>query len=133
MRGTVGFFYWFLVGMLAIFGLYGSLAGETVLYPLLIPAALALFGAWWPGLGYAWAVFVGFGAYPALFLTMSLLNAITSAVWWCTRVEFGAPGDAHSGCSVVAGEHLVATLIFWAITLLGVTLGLRTRDRSPAA
>lgn len=58
---------------MALFALYVSV-GEDRLWPgLLIPAALALFGAWWPGSRYSGAALVAFGTYPALLVARALL------------------------------------------------------------
>jgi hypothetical protein len=46
MRAVVGVLYWFLVGFLALNALYVSVDENRVWSDLLVPVALALFGAW---------------------------------------------------------------------------------------
>jgi hypothetical protein len=46
MRAVVGVLYWFLVGFLALNALYVSVDENCLWFNLLVPGALALFGAW---------------------------------------------------------------------------------------
>jgi hypothetical protein len=79
MRAVVGILYWVLVGFLALNALYVSYGENRLWSGLLIPAALALVGAWWPGLRYSGAGLVVVGAYPALFITRALYCFRSSA------------------------------------------------------
>ena len=53
MRPVVGLLFWWMVGLLALFPLVSDAGNSVWRFLLLIPAALALFGTWWPGLRYS--------------------------------------------------------------------------------
>lgn len=130
MRAPFGVLYWFLVGSLALFALYVSFAEGRLWSGLSIPAALALFGAWWPGLGYSGAALIAFGMYPALLITGAVLGQIFSSNWSCSEVAFdgisnpngGTSIGGSAGCTTVSIELILFALFLWAITLLGAVL-----------
>jgi hypothetical protein len=98
MRVVVGVVYWSLVGFLAVNTLYVSV-GENRLWwsGALVPAALALLVAWWPGLGYSGAGLVVVGSYPALFLTRFVLDQGFSMDWSCSTVAFDGISNPNGG------------------------------------
>ncbi|MDP9425909.1 MAG: hypothetical protein M3P37_07705 [Actinomycetota bacterium] len=60
-----------------------------------------------------------------------LLGWVSTANWYCTSVEFGASGSQYGGCSVIAGELIVAVAISWLVPLsLLATLLYLCRRRS---
>lgn len=141
MRAVVGALYWFLVGLLALFALYVSV-GENRLWPgLLIPAALALFGAWWPGPRYSGAALIAFGMYPALLVTRALLLQIFSSDWSCSTVAFDGLSNPNggmaigmsAGCTIVSIGLILFALALWATALLGAALMPPTRTSRPTA
>lgn len=82
-------------------------------------------------LRYWWVILVSLGFLPTLLLTNVLLESATVADWSCTRVEFGAPGSQYGGCSIIAGELIVAVAVSWIapLSLLVVLLYLTRRAR----
>ena len=109
MRAVVGILYWVLVGLLLLFALYVSVAGSSLWWGLLIPAALALFGAWWPGLRYWGAALIAFGMYPALLITGSVMGQVLNADWSCSKVAFDGISNAnggYTGCTTVSIDLL---------------------------
>ncbi len=130
MRAVVGILYWGLVGFLALFALYVSVAENRLWSGSLIPAALALFGAWWPGLRYSGAGLVVVGAYPALFITRAVLLQIFSSDWSCSTVAFdgisnpngGMAIGGSAGCTTVSIDLILFGLGLWSLALLGAVL-----------
>jgi hypothetical protein len=130
MRAVVGILYWVLVGFLALNALYVSYGENRLWSGLLIPAALALVGAWWPGLRYSGAGLVVVGAYPALFITRALLLQIFSSDWSCSTVAFDGISNPHggyaigmsAGCTTVSIDLILFGLVLWTIALLGAAL-----------
>ncbi len=130
MRAIFGVLYWFLVGFLALNALYVSFAEGRLWSGLLIPAALALLGAWWPGLRYSGAALIAFGMYPALLITGAVLGQIFSSDWSCSEVAFdgisnpngGRSIGGSAGCTTVSIELILFGLGLWAMTLLGAVL-----------
>ena len=106
MRAVVGVLYWFLVGLLALNALYVSVGENRLWLGLFVPLALALFGAWWPGMGYSGMALVAFGAYPALLITRAVLVQVFSTDWYCSTVGLTASptptGGWPSGCPPAA-------------------------------
>jgi hypothetical protein len=122
MRAVVGVFYWFVVGMLALFAFYVSVAGNSPWSGLLIPAGLAFVGAWWPGLRYSGAALIAFGMYPALLVTGSVLGQVVNTNWSCSKVAFDGISNPHggsSGCTVVSIDLILFGLGMWIVALLG--------------
>ena len=100
MRAMVGIVYWLVAGLLILFAVYLSVA-ESRLWPgLLVPAALVLFGLWWPGLRYSGAALLVFGAYPALLITRAVLLQIYSSDWACSTVDFDGISNPNGGFAV---------------------------------
>ncbi len=131
MRAVVGVLYWLLVGLTALFALYGSAAMGRLLHSWwLIPAALALFGAWWPGFGYSGAGLMLFGAYPALFATTGVFDQVVNTDWSCSRVGFDGianPHDGNFGCTTVSVELILSGRGMWTVALCGTSLLYRPR------
>ena len=124
MRAVVSFFYWWMVGLLALFP-FVSFAGNSVWSWLLIPAALALIGAWWLGLRYSGATLIAFGMYPALLITGSVLGQVINTDWSCSKVAFDGISNVHGGyggCTVVSIDLILFGLSMWAVALLGAIL-----------
>ncbi len=88
MRAVVGVLYWSNIGFLALNALYVSVRENRLRFGLLVPVALAHFGAWWPGLGYSGMALVAFGAYPALLVTRAVFLQVVSSDWSCSTVGF---------------------------------------------
>ena len=125
MRALVGVLYWFGVGLLALFP-FVSFAG--VWLALLIPAALALFGVWWPGLRYSGAALIAFGMYPALYITGVVLGQAINVDWSCSMLAFDGisnPRGGFSGCTVVSIDLILFSLGMWAVALFGAALVFR--------
>ena len=90
---------------LALFPLYGSVAGSSLLVSwFFIPAVLALFGAWWPGHRYSGVGLILFGTYPALFVTGGFPRP---------------PGEEVVRCGGVSVELVLLGLGLWTVALLG--------------
>lgn len=81
------------------------------------------------GVRYWWVALVSLWFLPALLLSNVLLGWVSTANWSCTSVEFGASGSQYGGCSVIAGELIVAVAISWLVPLsvLATLLYLRRR------
>ncbi len=97
MRAVVGIPYWVLVGFLALNALYVSVAENRLWSGSSIPVALALFGAWWLGLGYSGAGLVVVGAYPALLITRAVLLQTFSSDRSCSTVAFDGRAPFSDG------------------------------------
>lgn len=136
MRAVVGVLYWFLVGLLALNALYVSVGENRLWLGLLVPVALALFGAWWPGVGYSGMALVAFGAYPALLITRAVLVQVFSTDWSCSTVGFDGISNPNggmaigmsAGCTTVSIDLILFGLALWATALLGAAL-IRRRSR----
>lgn len=74
--------------------------------------ALRLGGRYW------WVVPLSLGFLPALLLSNVLYGSVSAADWSCSAIEFGASGSRYGGCSIVAGELIVAVAVSWAVPLL---------------
>lgn len=140
MRAVVGVLYWFLVGFLALFVLYVSVGENRLWFGLLVPVALVLFGAWWPGLGYSGTALVAFGAYPALLTTRAVLLQVFSTDWSCSTVGFDGISNPNggmaigrsAGCTTVSIDLILLGLALWATALLGAVLIHRRSRRADA-
>ena len=125
MRALVGVLYWFVVGLITLFP-FVSFAGVGL--ALLVPAALALFGVWWPGLRYSGAALIAFGIYPALLISGSVLGQVVNTEWSCSMVAFDGisnPRGGYSGCTVVSIDLILLGLGLWAVALFGAILVFR--------
>lgn len=125
MRAAAGTVYWLVVGLLALFALYVSVAEGGLWFGLLIPAALALIGLWWPGLRYSGAGLIVFGAYPALLITRSVADQIVGMDWSCSEVAFDGianPNGGSIGCTVLSIDLILFGMGMWAVALLGAVL-----------
>jgi hypothetical protein len=130
MRAAVGVLYWFSTGFLALNALYVSVGENRLWFGLLIPVALALFGARWPGLGYSGVALVAFGAYPALLITRAVLLQVFSTDWSCSTVGFDGISNPNggmaigmsAGCTTVSIDLILFGLALWATAHLGAAL-----------
>ncbi len=130
MRATIGIVYWLVVGLLILFALYVSVAGNGISFWLVVPVILSIFGAWWPGLGYSGAALIVFGAYPALLITRAVLLQIYSSDWSCSTVAFdgisnpngGVAVGGSAGCTTVSIDLISLMLVLWTVALLGAVL-----------
>ena len=52
-----------------------------------------------------------------MLLSNVLYGWVAAANWSCSRVEFGASGSQYGGCSIIAGELIVAVVVSWALPL----------------
>jgi hypothetical protein len=129
MRAVVGVLYWLLVGLTALFALYGSAAMGRLFHSWwLIPAALTLLGAWWPGLRYSGVGLIIFGADPALLVTTGVLDQVVNTDWSCSKVAFDGianPNGGNFGCTTVSVELILFGLGMLAVALLGAFLQFR--------
>ncbi len=140
MRPTVGVLYWFVVGLLALHALYVSVGESRFWLGLLVPVALALLGAMWPGLGYSGAALIAFGLYPALWITGAVLGQVFSSDWSCSTVAFdgisnpngGRAVGMSAGCTTVSIDLILFALLLWATALLGAALLYRRVHRAGA-
>lgn len=125
MRAAVGIFYWLTVALLTLFAIYVS-GAESRLWPgLLVPAALVLFGLWWPGIRYSGVGLIVFGAHPALLVTRSVADQIVGTDWSCSEVAFDGISNSRGGtfsCTVVSIDLILFGLCMWAVALLGALL-----------
>jgi hypothetical protein len=64
-----------------------------------------------------WVIPACLGFVPALLLSNVLYGWVAAANWSCSRVEFGASGSQYGGCSIIAGELIVAVVVFWTLPL----------------
>ena len=78
----------------------------------------AVFGAVRLGGRLWWVVPLSLGFLPALLLSRVLYGSVSAADWSCSTFEFGASGSRYGGCSIVAGELIVAVAVSWAVPLL---------------
>jgi hypothetical protein len=140
MRAVVGVLFWVSIGLLALNALHVSVGENRLWLGLLIPVALALFGAWWPGLGYSGMALVAFGAYPALLTTRAVLLQVLSSDWSCSTVGFDGISNHNGGMAIAtsAGSTTVSIdpilfgLAVWATAILGAALIRRLPRRADA-
>jgi hypothetical protein len=136
MRAVVGVLFWFSIGLLALTALYVSVGENRLWLGLLVPVALALFGAWWPGLGYSGMALVAFGVYPALLITRAVLLQVFSSDWSCSTVGFDGISNPNggmaigmsAGCTTISIDLILFGLLLWATALLGAAL-IRSQPR----
>lgn len=130
MKGFFGAIYWIAVGVLAVVGIYASVFGNLSPYILLAALVMSIVGVWRPGIRYSWAALAGFGVLLALFLSSSLLEQVFRADWSCSEVSFqpgetvgyGGSSEEEVVCTTIPGQLIVASVVFWAITLFGVVV-----------
>ena len=140
MRAAAGVLYWFSIGLLALNALYVSVGENRLWLGLLIPVAPALFGAWWPGLGYSGMALVAFGVYPAPLVTRAVLLQVFSSDWSCSTVGFDGISNPNggmaigmsAGCTTVSIDLLLFGLALRATTILGAALIRRQPRRADA-
>lgn len=136
MKNLAGAAYWALVGALIVPALYFTLLSPTPAYLLLVPIVMGAAGALLAGLRNVWALLIGFGGFPAAWLTFLLLQEALRFTWSCSGTSFESSGEVYgygsSGgeeviCGTIPAQLIVAAGIFWAITLLGLALWVSTR------
>ena len=145
MPSRKGLLYWAATGAVMGFGLIGLM---TIGFPFLVLGlAMAVVGLWKPGPGGAWGVLIGFGGLPALVFLSHILEGIRTALNPYCAQSFGSgtPGSPATGsieippgagpveCAYIPVSYYVMFVIFAAIALLGVALGLFLRRRVQAA
>jgi hypothetical protein len=136
MRDHSGVLYWVATGALMGFGLIGLM---TIGFPFVVVGLImAVVGVWKPGIGGAWGILVGFGGLPALvFLSHIAADVRTALNPYCDQQGPATPMPPPAGpveCAFVPGSYYVMFVIFTAVALVGVALGLLLRARSrPAA
>ena len=97
MRAAAGVLYWFSIGLLALNALYVSVGENRLWLGLLVPVAPALFGTWWPGLGYSGMALVAFGVYPAPLVTRAVLLRVFGSDRSCSTVGFDGISNPNGG------------------------------------
>ena len=136
MRAVVGVLY------CSRSGYWGSSASALVYGAspswLLIPTALALLGAWWPGLRCSGVGLILFGAHPALLITGGVAEQISRAARSCWGLPFGGanPDEGPGICPTVDVGPILVGLIFWALAPCGAFLLYRltrVRARNPVS
>ena len=136
MRGRTGALYWIATGAVMGFGVIGLM---TIGFPFVVAGlVMALVGVWRPGLGGAWGFLAGFGGLPALVFLSHMVEALRTALNpYCDQRGPGTTMPPPAGpveCAFVPGSYYVMFVIFTAVALVGVALGLLVRARSrPAA
>lgn len=141
MRDLARAAYWVLVGALMVPALYFTLLYPGPAYLLLIPISMGLVGVLSIGLRDVWALLIGFGGLPAVWLTVTLLQQAFRITWSCSSISFDSSGEAYgyggSGveevvCETMPAQLIVVAAVFWGIALLGLVLWGATR-RLPEA
>ena len=142
MKVLVAAAYWVLVGALVVPALYFTFYPVPA-YPVLIPIAMGLVGVLLTGLRNVWALLIGFGGFPAVWLTLTLLQEASRLTWSCSSISFEPSGKEYgygsSGpdgeeviCATISGQSIVVAVIFWGIMLLGLVLWIATRRLADA-
>lgn len=163
MKDLIVAAYWALVGALIVFVfslivpvlptfyLTVYFAGSSGLpaFVLAIPFVIGLAGALAMGLiglsftrrENVWAALLGFGGFPAGWLTFTLVREASRLTWSCPWISFEPSGEVYgyggSGiedvvCETIPGQLVVAAAIFWGITVLGLALWFATRHLGDA-
>ena len=127
-----------LVGVLVVPGLYFAFLYPVPAYLVLIPIAMGVIGVMLTGLRNVWALLIGFGGLPAVWLTSTLLQEASRVTWSCSSISFEPSMEAYgfgsSGpngeeviCATISGQSIITAVIFWGIVLLGLALWIATR------
>lgn len=105
MKDLVGAAYWAMVGAPILPLLYLAFFYPVPPYLLLIPVAMGLLGVLLAGIRNLWALLIGFGGFPAAWLTLTLLQGASRLTWSCSGVSFEPSGEAYGyGSSGPGGE-----------------------------
>ncbi len=136
MKDLVEAAYWVLVGALVVPALYFTFFYPVPAYLVLIPMALGIIGVLLTGLRNVWALLIGFGGLPAVWLTLTLLQEASRSTWSCSSISFEPSGKEYGSsgpdgeeviCATISGQSIVVAVIFWGIMLLGLVLWIATR------
>jgi hypothetical protein len=141
MRVRAGAPYWIATGAVTGFGLIGLM---TIGFPFMVVGLImAVVGVWRLGVGGIWGFLIGFGGLPALVFLSNILEGIRTALNpYCAQSRgLGTPASPATGsieippgvdqveCALIPGSYYMMFVIFAAVALLGVTLGLLLRRR----
>jgi hypothetical protein len=132
MRDRAGALYWIATGAVMGFGLIGVM---TIGFPFLVAGlVMAIVGLWRPSWGGAWGLLVGIGGLPALVFLAHFVQGIRTALNpYCAEQGPGTmmpPPPGPVECALVPPSYYVMFVIFTAVALAGVGLGLLTCARS---
>ena len=138
MKDLIAAAYWVLVGVLVVPALYFTFSYPLPAYLVLIPIAMGIIGVLLSGLRNVWALLIGFGGLPAVWLTLTLVLEASRLTWSCSSISFEPSREAYgygsSGpdgeeviCATISGQSIVVSVIFWGIMLLGLVLWIATR------
>jgi hypothetical protein len=132
MRGRGGALYWVATGAVMGFGLISLM---TIGFPFVVVGlVMALVGVWRPGLSGGWGFLAGFGGFPALvFLSHIVAGLRTVLNPYCDQRSPGTTIPPPSGpveCAFIPSSYYVMFVIFTALALVGVALGLFLRAHS---
>jgi hypothetical protein len=134
VKDLVGAAYWVLVGAPVVPALYFTLFYPGPAYLLLIPTAMGTVGTLLAGFRNVWALLIGFGGLPAVWLTVTLLQQASRMTWSCSSISFESSGKAYgyggSGreeviCETMPGQLIVAAAVFWGSRSSGSYCGSR--------
>jgi hypothetical protein len=103
-----------MVGALVMPALYFTLFFPGPAYLLLIRLTMGLIGVLLAGLRDVWALLVGFGGLPAVWLTVTLLQQASRMTWSCSNLRDDA-GTARRSRGGVQGIVLFG-LLLWIAT-----------------
>lgn len=142
MKDLVGGAYLMLVGALVVAALYFTFFYPVPPYLVLIPIAMGISGLL-TGFRNVWALLIGFGGFPAAWLTFALARDASRLTWSCSSVSFEPSGETYGYgssvpngeeviCATISGQSIVTTLIFWVIMFLGVALWVATHRLTDA-
>ena len=127
MRGRANSIYWVTSGAMTGFGLIGLM---TIGFPFLVVGlAMAVVGVWRSSISGAWGFLIGFGGLPSLVFLLHIAQGIRTALNpYCAQpVGPGTTMPPPAGpveCAFVPGSYYVMFVIFTALALAGVALGL---------
>ena len=144
MKDLVGAAYWVLVGALVAPTLYFTFFYPVPPYLLLIPIAMGITGVLLTGLRNVWALLIGFGGLPAVWLTLTLLQEASRLTWSCSSISFepsveaygygsSGPNGEEVTCATISGQSIVTAVAFWGIMRPGLGLWTATHRLTDAA
>ncbi len=143
MRDLVRAAYWVMVGALVVPTLYFTFFYPLPAYLVLVPMVMGIIGVLLAGLRNVWALLIGFGGLPAVWLTLALLQEASQLTWSCSSISFepsvegygygsSGPSGEEVMCGTISGQLIVTAVIFWGIMLLGLVLWTATRRLTDA-
>jgi hypothetical protein len=110
VKDLVSAAYWVMVGALVMPALYFTLFFPGPAYLLLIRLTMGLIGVLLAGLRDVWALLVGFGGLPAVWLTVTLLQQASRMTWSCSNLRDDA-GTARRSRGGVLGDRALRALV----------------------